>query len=179
MRIADKAHGPHRATPGDTYKELADVFHLVLSEERLPVLLEDLAAALTRLVPFDALTVYQADEARRVLDPLLSRDEWADEVMAAPLAYGAGVTGRAAETRQAVLVTRSDIDPRVVTIPGTPLEPEAFVCVPLVAKGSLKGVLNFTALEIRRASAWPSSRWFVGSLKPWLWPSIMRRSGRH
>ena len=49
----------------DSYRRLADVFHDVLSEERLDSLLERIADTLGDLVPFDTFTIYQADEARR------------------------------------------------------------------------------------------------------------------
>ena len=48
--------GEH-ATPGDAYKRLAGVFHAVLSEESPDVLLERIGAALSELVPHDALSV--------------------------------------------------------------------------------------------------------------------------
>ena len=53
----------------DSYRRLADVFHEVLAEQRLNELLDRIADALGELVPYDAFTIYQADEARRCLIP--------------------------------------------------------------------------------------------------------------
>jgi hypothetical protein len=45
----------------DSYRRLADVFHDVLSEQRLDSLLERIADTLGDLVPYDTFTIYQAD----------------------------------------------------------------------------------------------------------------------
>jgi len=77
----------------DSYRRLADVFHVVLSEQQLDAVLERIADTLGDLIPFDAFTIYQADETRRVLIPLMSRDKWADEIMGDQPLYGEGITG--------------------------------------------------------------------------------------
>jgi diguanylate cyclase (GGDEF)-like protein len=41
-----------------------------------------------------------------------------------------------------VLANQAHLDPRVRFVPGTPVEPEALVAVPLIARGHLKGTLN-------------------------------------
>src|SRR4051794_23742579 len=50
--------------------------------------------------------------------------------------------GLATRHREAVLCNQAHLDPRVRTVPGTPLEPEALICVPLIARGAIKGALN-------------------------------------
>ena len=62
----------------DSYRRLADIFHDVLSEERLDSLLDRIADTLGELVPYDTFTIYQADETRRCLIPLMARDNWAE-----------------------------------------------------------------------------------------------------
>jgi diguanylate cyclase (GGDEF)-like protein len=56
--------------------------------------------------------------------------------------FGEGITGWAVENRRPVWTNRAHLDPRVVTVPGTPVEPEALISVPLIARGALKGALN-------------------------------------
>ncbi|HEX3254504.1 MAG TPA: diguanylate cyclase [Gaiellaceae bacterium] len=127
----------------DSYRRLADVFHVVLSEQQLDAVLERIADTLGDLIPFDAFTIYQADEARRVLIPLMSRDKWADEIMGDQPLYGEGITGWVVENREPQLVNQAQLDPRVKVVPGTPPdEPEALISVPLVARGTIKGALN-------------------------------------
>jgi diguanylate cyclase (GGDEF)-like protein len=127
----------------DSYRRLADVFHVVLSEQQLDAVLERIADTLGDLIPFDAFTIYQADEARRVLIPLMSRDKWADEIMGDQPLYGEGITGWVVENREPQLVNQAQLDPRVKVVPGTPPdEPEALISVALVARGTVKGALN-------------------------------------
>jgi diguanylate cyclase (GGDEF)-like protein len=139
---------PARAlTPVDTlvdsYRRLAEVFHDVLSEQTLESVLDRIADTLADLIPFDAFTIYEADESRRLLVPLMSRDAWAEEIMQDNPRFGEGITGWAVLHREPQLVNDAHLDPRVSVVPGTPPdEPEALISVPLVARGAIKGALN-------------------------------------
>ncbi len=127
----------------DSYRRLAEIFHDVLSEHSLDALLDRIADTLADLVPYDTLTIYRADDASRVLVPVLARDRWASEILDTTIPYGAGLTGRAAELQEAMLVRAVHLDPRAALIPGTPEdEPESLISVPLVARGRLQGALN-------------------------------------
>ena len=127
----------------ESYRRLAEVFHEVLSEQTLDALLERIAATLGDLMPYEALHIYEADEARRQLVPILARSaEYEEEIMRDRPAYGVGLTGWAAEHRTPVWTNQAHLDPRTHVIPGTPNDPEAIIVVPLVARGTLKGALN-------------------------------------
>jgi diguanylate cyclase (GGDEF)-like protein len=126
----------------EPYRRLAEIFHDVLSEQSLDALLERIADALAELIPYEDVHIYAADEAKRELYPVLARSKWADEVMRERFPYGEGITGWAVEHREAVLTNQAHLDPRVRFVPGTPVEPEALIAVPLVARGNLKGTLN-------------------------------------
>jgi diguanylate cyclase (GGDEF)-like protein len=126
----------------ESYRRLADVFHEVLAEQSLDALLVRIADTVGDLIPLDTLTIYEADEAKRVLKPVLVRDVYADEIMSTTISFAEGITGWAARNREAVLSNQAHLDPRVRTVPGTPLEPEALICVPLIARGQIKGALN-------------------------------------
>src|ERR671923_1849267 len=131
----------------DSYRRLADVFHEVLSEHRLNELLDRIADTLGDLVPYDAFTIYQADEARHCLIPLMARDKWADEIMNDRPLIGQGITGWAVEHREPLLVNQAHLDPRVQVVPGTPPdEPEALITIPLVARDAIQGALNIYRL---------------------------------
>jgi diguanylate cyclase (GGDEF)-like protein len=133
---------PAAAAAAESYRRLADVFHHLLSEQSLEALLETVASTLADLVPYEALHVYEADEAARELIPVLLRSEWAEEIFASRPRFGEGITGWAVEQRAPVLTNAAQLDPRVMQVPGTPLEPEALITVPLIARGALKGALN-------------------------------------
>jgi diguanylate cyclase (GGDEF)-like protein len=130
----------------ESYRRLAEVFHLVLSEQSLDTLLERVADTLGDLIPHDDLHIYEADLARQELVPVLVRSEWKDAIMGTHPAFGQGITGWAVANRRPVLANQAHLDPRVAFVPGTPLEPEALISVPLIARGALKGALNIYRL---------------------------------
>jgi diguanylate cyclase (GGDEF)-like protein len=127
----------------ESYRRLAEVFHHVLSAQSLDTLLDRIADTLRDLMPYEALHVYEADEEARQLVPVLARsDEHENEIMQSRPVFGEGITGWAVENRRPVWTNRAHLDPRVQHVPGTPIEPEALITVPLIARGALKGALN-------------------------------------
>ena len=148
---ARETHAPEdRSLPEalvESYRRLADVFHHVLSEQSLDALLDRIVATLGDLMPFEAVHIYEVDEDRRELVPVLARSQaYEDEIMRSRPRFGEGITGWAVEHRRPVWTNRAHLDPRVVTVPGTPVEPEALITVPLIARGALKGALNIYRL---------------------------------
>ena len=142
LRLLDTGAEPGDAALVESYRRLADVFHEVLAEQSLDALLVRIADNVGDLIPHDTLTIYEADETKRILKPVLVRDVYADEIMSTTISFSEGITGWAARNREAVLTNQAHLDPRVRTVPGTPLEPEALICVPLIARGRIKGALN-------------------------------------
>src|SRR2546427_2682343 len=65
----------------ESYRKLAEVFHEVLSEQDVESLLARIAGTLAELVPYDSLTIYEADESRRELVAVLAKGEWSDEIL--------------------------------------------------------------------------------------------------
>ena len=127
----------------ESYRRLAEVFHLVLSEQSLDALLNRIAVTLADLMPYEALHIYEVDEDLRELIPVLARSQaYEDEIMNSRPRFGEGITGWAVENRRPVWTNRAHLDPRVINLPGTPVEPEALITVPLIARGALKGALN-------------------------------------
>jgi diguanylate cyclase (GGDEF)-like protein len=133
---------PADAAVVESYRRLADVFHEVLAEQSLDALLVLIADTLADLIPHDTLTIYEADEGQGLLIPMIVRDEYADEIMRSRISFDEGVTGWAARRREAVLVNQAHLDPRVSIVPGTPIDPEALISIPLIARAQIKGVLN-------------------------------------
>jgi diguanylate cyclase (GGDEF)-like protein len=142
LRLLDDDRQPGDPSLVESYRRLADIFHEVLAEQSLDALLVRVGDTLGELVPHDTLTIYEADEPKQLLKPVLVRDVYADEIMSTTISFAEGITGWAACHREAVLSNRAHLDPRVRTVPGTPLEPEALICVPLIARGRIKGTLN-------------------------------------
>ena len=126
----------------ESYRGLADVFREVLSEQSLDALLERIADTVGALVPYDELVIYEADAARRKLVAVLVRSKWAQEIVDDEASFGVGITGWAVENREPVHTNEAHLDPRVRIVQGTPVDPEALIVVPLIARGELKGALN-------------------------------------
>ena len=144
----------------ESYRRLANVFHDLLADQSLDSLLVRVANTLAEIVPYEALHIYEADEPKQELVPVLVRSEYADEILNERFPFGVGITGWAVERREPVLANQAHLDPRVRFVPGTPIEPEALIVVPLVAREVLKGTLNvyrigehatFTAQEFELA----------------------------
>ena len=113
----------------EPYRRLAEIFHDVLSEQSLDALLDRIADTLAELIPYEAVHIYEADEAKRELIPVLARSKWAEEIMSETFSFGEGITGWAVEHREAVLANKAHLDPRVRFVPGTPVDPEALIAV--------------------------------------------------
>jgi diguanylate cyclase (GGDEF)-like protein len=126
----------------EPYRRLAEIFHDVLSEDNPTALLERIADTLAELIPYEDVHIYEADEAKRELIPVLARSQWATEVMSETFSFDEGITGWAVVHREPVLANQAHLDPRVRFVPGTPIDPEALIAVPLIARGRLKGTLN-------------------------------------
>ncbi|MDP9067343.1 MAG: GAF domain-containing protein [Actinomycetota bacterium] len=146
MPIVDPVIGPDDAVRDEgqleSYKRLADVYSHVLSDHDVESLLDRIADTLAELVPYDTFTIYAADDAQHTLTPVLARDDWADEILKSRTRFGLGLTGWAAEHRTPVLANDAHLDERVIVVPGTPLDPESMIVVPLLARDSVKGCLN-------------------------------------
>ncbi len=126
-----------------SYETLVDISRMLLVSVTPDELFERISSELNRLVPVDALTIYRVDDVNREIVPIHARDEWADEIMAAPLRLGEGLTGWVVEHREAANVTAAERDPRITVVPGTPSdESEAIVAVPLVVRDRPIGALN-------------------------------------
>src|ERR1051325_6712162 len=131
-----------------SYRQLADVFHDILSEHSLDNLLERIADTLAELVPHDTLSFYQADEAQTILIPVFARDKWADNILSDQSNFGEGSPAGPARPGEPVRTNQAHRDPRRKTVPGTPDdEPEALITVPLIARDLVKGMLNIYRLR--------------------------------
>ena len=84
----------------ESYRRLAEVFHEVMSEQSLDALLDRIAVTLSDLMPYEALHIYEADDARRELVPVFARSpEYEEEIMNDRPAYDEGLTGWAVSNR--------------------------------------------------------------------------------
>jgi diguanylate cyclase (GGDEF)-like protein/PAS domain S-box-containing protein/excisionase family DNA binding protein len=104
--------------------------------------LDTIADLLKEVVTYDALTIYRVDRASGQRWAVIARDRFAEVILSQQMPIGVGLTGWAIEHRQAVLCNDALEDLRVVQIPGTPVEPESMLIVPLHVGGEVIGTLN-------------------------------------
>lgn len=130
----------------DAYVRLADILRGILSHRDVDSLLEELADGLREFVSYDALTLYEVDDQGDVLNPVMVRDPWADEVSERRLRFGEGIPGWVAERGESILTNHAHVDPRSTSQPDAELTPQALISVPLIARGDVKGVLNLFRL---------------------------------
>ncbi len=137
---------------GEMEHQLASQRQLLAVNERLMStldasgVLELIADSLKAVVSYDALTIYRVDHERQIRRPVISRDRFAEAILDYEAPLGTGITGWAVEHAEAVLVNDAINDPRSVQIPGTPVEPESLIVVPLIAQGEVLGTLNIARI---------------------------------
>jgi diguanylate cyclase (GGDEF)-like protein/excisionase family DNA binding protein len=108
--------------------------------------LELIADSLKAVVSYDSLTIYRIDAARQVRRPVIARDRFAEVILGFEAPLATGITGWAVDHREAVLANDAISDPRSIQIPGTPLEPESLIVVPLIVEGEVLGTLNVSRI---------------------------------
>ena len=129
-------------------RRLLDVNERLLSTLEPAGVLELIADSLKALVPFDSLTIYQADRVAGTRRALIARDRFADEILAHESPLGDGLTGWVIQRGEAVLANDAHLDDRTIQVPNTPFEPESIMVVPLIVHGETIGTLNIGRLGL-------------------------------
>jgi diguanylate cyclase (GGDEF)-like protein len=135
-------HAVPETERGSALEALVDAAAGILAADSLEGTLGRIAHHLSALLRYDDLTVYEIDEDAGCLRPVFAIGDWVDEVMADPIPLGTGVTGWVVENRCTRNVANVCLEPLSNIVAGTLDEPEAFVCVPLMARGRVLGALN-------------------------------------
>jgi diguanylate cyclase (GGDEF)-like protein/PAS domain S-box-containing protein len=123
-------------------RALLDVNETLLAAGDPALVLERIADGLRSVVRYDNLTIYRIDRERAVRTAVLARDRYAEVILAEEIPTGLGLTGWAVEHGEPLLTNDAHLDPRAVNIPGTPVEPESLIVVPLRVGGEVIGTLN-------------------------------------
>jgi diguanylate cyclase (GGDEF)-like protein len=127
---------------GAALEALVEAAAGILAADSLEGTLGRIAHHLRALLSYDDLTVYEIDDAAGLLCPVFAVGDWVDEVLENPIPLGTGVTGWVVEHRETRNVPNVCDEPLSNIVSGTPDEPEAFVCVPLLARDRVLGALN-------------------------------------
>ena len=142
LRLLDGADPLGDSTLVESYRRLADVFHEVLAEQSLDALLVRIADTVGDLIPHDIAHDLrgrrgEADVEARAR-PATSTS---DEIMSPTSASTGGHHRLGGSTARPCSRTRRT-STRACACPGHADEPESLICVPLVARGHVKGALN-------------------------------------
>jgi len=133
-------------------RDLLRVSESVLSTLDEQVVFESITEKLRLLVEYDTLAISKVDwEARRIVT-VWARDEYAQELIDNPIDIDQGLWGWAVSHDEAVLCNAAHDDPRSTQVPGTPVEPQASIVLPLHVMNKVIGVLNLDRLDGRTYS---------------------------
>ncbi|HEY8869733.1 MAG TPA: diguanylate cyclase [Candidatus Limnocylindrales bacterium] len=123
-------------------RRLLEVNERLLSTLDPTEVLELIADSLKTVVSYNSLTIYEADRERDVRRAVVARDRFADLILANEGPVDRGFTGWVIAHGEAILANEAHLDPRGAQIPGTPVEPEAMIVVPLIVNANVRGTLN-------------------------------------
>jgi diguanylate cyclase (GGDEF)-like protein len=134
---------PDDANVSGSYRQLAEIYHDLLSRDSLEQVLDRLVKTITRLIPVESILLAETQADEGVLRPLIAEGTWPDGFLSTTLPFGEGLIGLTAERGRPILCNDAHLDSRAGQVAGTPLdEPEAIVCVPLVARGMVIGAMS-------------------------------------
>ncbi len=123
-------------------RRLLEINERLLSNVNPASVLDLIADTLKTLVAYDNLTIYRVDRVAGVLRPVLARDRFAALILRTTQSMDRGITGWVLAHGAAERVNDAHLDPRANLIPGTPMEAESLVIVPLRVDGEVVGTLN-------------------------------------
>jgi diguanylate cyclase (GGDEF)-like protein len=126
-----------------SYRQLAEIYHDVLSREGLDQVLDRLVKTVRHLIPVASILIAEAQTEQRVLVPIVAEGGWPEGFLGSKLSFGEGLIGLAAARGRPILCNEAHLDPRAGHVAGTPVgEPEAIISVPLVARGVVIGAMS-------------------------------------
>jgi diguanylate cyclase (GGDEF)-like protein len=146
---ASSATSPHRAGGADQehlivagLEAIIDATAGILAAQSLPATLQTMADALTPIVPYTSLVVYEVDWAERLCIPLLATGSYFEQTMSSRPPLDDSATGSAVLSGR--LVYLGPDDPVLGHVmPGTPAnEVESILVAPLRVGDRVQGTLN-------------------------------------
>ena len=132
----------------DKFSALLTVNHAVANSLELNTILATIAEQVREVISTDECTVFLYDEREKLLRPrVCDADDFREEIMGMRLKLGEGITGAVAQSGLGEIVNDAERDPRAAQVPGTPLENSSLLCVPLLARDKVVGVITLTRTQ--------------------------------
>jgi signal transduction histidine kinase/ActR/RegA family two-component response regulator len=130
---------------------LLTVSQAMVSSLELDTILSTIARQVRKVIQVDECTVFLLEPDEPVLRPVACDVQaYRDEIMALRLKLGEGITGGVAATGRGEIVNRAEDDPRALDVPGTPDEESSLLCVPLLARQRVIGVITLVRIGPER-----------------------------
>ena len=123
------------------YRRLAGLLRDVVAEQSVEAVLARVLATLRELIHCDDVVIWEPVGDDELTVVLVDGEDQA-ELRSLRIRLGEGLTGIAASERQPIVSNDAHLDPRAVQVPGTDEIEEAMVCMPLLARDALLGVLT-------------------------------------
>jgi GAF domain-containing protein len=105
-------------------------------------LLQVVVQRLQGLLKCDTYCLYLADAAGKCLNPVIAEGPHAEQVLTRKIPWGESFTGDVIARGRGEILNDAHLSGRSRRIPGTPLEPESLLCVPLMSRGQVFGGLR-------------------------------------
>lgn len=130
---------------------LLELATTVYSSLNYRVVLEKVLNLATRLVRANCCHIFTYDREAQLLTPLMTnREEYREQIMSFTLKLGEGLSGRVVQAGVGLIANHAELNANVAQIPGTPMEKESLISVPLFYSGEVIGVLTLSALGEER-----------------------------
>jgi putative methionine-R-sulfoxide reductase with GAF domain len=134
----------------ERFSALLAVGRAVVNTLDLKTILGTIAKQIRQVIQTDECTVFLHDDRENVLVPAVcDARTYMDEMLAVRLKPGEGITGHVALSGRGEIVNDAESDPRAMTVPGTPPEQSALLCVPLVSRERVLGVITLSRIGPR------------------------------
>lgn len=111
--------------------------------------LERIARWARQLIGSDGVALYLLDLNANLLQPVVSLGLPTTKMPQAPIKVGQGIIGRVAQTGAGEVANHAELDPRVGQTPDMSREVESLLCVPILSKGKVIGVMSLNRLGDR------------------------------
>jgi PAS domain S-box-containing protein len=133
--------------------ELIALWHIgqdITSTLDQQTVLERIARWAGQLVGSDGVALYLLlDSNAGLLQPVVSLGPPTTKMPQIPTEVGEGIISRVAQTGLGEIVNHVNLDPKAVQIPGTLKEEESLLCVPILSRGKVIGVMSLNRLGDR------------------------------
>lgn len=103
---------------------------------------EAIAHNIREIVPYKDISVYTVDWSTRMVFPVFAGGSFTEAVMSNPGTVDEGIVGAVAKSGHAEFVDDVDADPRAADVPGTPMEHNSMLAIPLHGPNGVLGVLE-------------------------------------